>query len=158
MPPCFPRAEIAKRRSEAITAIRQDEDNPAVRAVEALSRCCTARTIRTAGLRKAPSQTLERVRSRPIWSRFHARAIRPPALSLAIVGDDRPDARDRRVPRLELDGWSGAPAGRRADAAGTGVRGGRRETRIAMPGKAQTDIAYGFVTIAGSIRATTRTG
>ena len=28
--------EIAKRKGEVITAIRQDEDNPAVRAIEAL--------------------------------------------------------------------------------------------------------------------------
>ena len=35
--PVFPDRELAKRRAEAITAVRQDEDNPAVRAVEGLS-------------------------------------------------------------------------------------------------------------------------
>ena len=36
MAPSFPRRELATRKGEVITAIRQDEDNPAVRAVEAL--------------------------------------------------------------------------------------------------------------------------
>jgi zinc protease len=35
--PTFPGEELAKRRAESITALRQDEDNPAVRAVETLS-------------------------------------------------------------------------------------------------------------------------
>ena len=34
--PVFPEAEVATRRSEIVTAIRQDEDNPAVLATEAL--------------------------------------------------------------------------------------------------------------------------
>src|SRR3954470_1239962 len=34
--PEFPPAEIEKRRAETITAIRQDQDNPGVRAAEAL--------------------------------------------------------------------------------------------------------------------------
>ena len=36
MAPIVPEAELATRKGEVITAIRQDEDNPAVRAVEAL--------------------------------------------------------------------------------------------------------------------------
>ena len=34
--PVFPDAEIAKRRSEIMTALRQDEDNPAAAASQAL--------------------------------------------------------------------------------------------------------------------------
>ena len=36
MSPSLPEAEIATRKGEVITAIRQDEDNPAIRATEAL--------------------------------------------------------------------------------------------------------------------------
>src|SRR5262249_29615723 len=36
MTPSLPESEIATRKGEVITAIRQDEDNPAVRAYEAL--------------------------------------------------------------------------------------------------------------------------
>ena len=36
MSPSLPDDELATRKGEVITAIRQDEDNPAVRAIEAL--------------------------------------------------------------------------------------------------------------------------
>src|SRR5580765_7164605 len=36
--PVFPQDEIDKRRAETITAIRQDQDNPGIRASEALQR------------------------------------------------------------------------------------------------------------------------
>ena len=36
MAPSIPEPELAARKAEVVTAIRQDEDNPAVRAVEAL--------------------------------------------------------------------------------------------------------------------------
>mgnify|MGYP003694425721 CR=1 FL=1 len=36
MSPSFPDDEIATRKTEVVTSIRQDEDNPAVRAVESL--------------------------------------------------------------------------------------------------------------------------
>ena len=34
--PVFPEQEVAKRTAECLSAIRQDEDNPSVRAVETL--------------------------------------------------------------------------------------------------------------------------
>ena len=34
--PAFPEAEFVKRQAECVSALRQDEDNPAVRAVEAM--------------------------------------------------------------------------------------------------------------------------
>ena len=61
------------------------------------------------------------------------------------MGDVSPDRAIARA-GLELDGWSGLlPAD--APMPPVQVEGGRRETRIQMPGKAQTDIAYGFVAI-----------
>ena len=47
--PMFPQDEIEKRRAETITAIRQDEDNPGVRAAERLQSLLYGQTIRMAG-------------------------------------------------------------------------------------------------------------
>lgn len=140
----FPESEIAKRRSEAITSVRQDDDNPAVRAGDALSRLLYGADHPYGRPAKGTVQDLESF-GRPDLVRFYGERFKPPALSLAIVGDVSPDRAIARA-GLELDGWSGLlPAD--APMPPVQVEGGRRETRIEMPGKAQTDIAYGFVAI-----------
>ena len=49
--PTFPEEELAKRRAESMTALRQDEDNLAVRAVERFQNCLPARDILDDGQR-----------------------------------------------------------------------------------------------------------
>ena len=53
----FPDGELATRKGEVITAIRQDQDNPAVRAVEALMALFTRTVIRTAVRPRAASRS-----------------------------------------------------------------------------------------------------
>ena len=142
--PTFPEAEIAKRRAEAITAVRQDEDNPAVRAVETAFDLMYGAGHPYARRAKGTSDSLERV-GRAAIGAFHERQVVPAALSLVVVGDVRlPRVVERAA--MELSGWNGTapdsvvvPSPPRLTA--------RRKRVVAMPGKSQTDIAYGFTTI-----------
>ena len=142
--PTFPPEELAKRRAEAVTGLRQDEDNPAVRAGEALSAMLYGEDHPYGRRPKGSVESLERIDRADIVE-LHARNIRPAVLSLVIVGDvETQHALDRA--HRELEGWSGRPAAPIVVPPPAAARG-RRERVIAMPGKAQSDIAYGFTTI-----------
>ena len=142
--PTFPVEELAKRRAESITALRQDEDNPAVRAVETLSELLYGAGHPYGRRAKGSVETLERI-DRQAIAGFHARYVRPSVLSLAVVGDVEA-TRAIDCAAMEIEGWTGTPADPIVvppPAAGPV----RRVCTIDMPGKAQTDIAYGFTTI-----------
>jgi zinc protease len=142
--PTFPEEELAKRRAESITALRQDEDNPAVCAVEMLSELLYGPAHPYGRRAKGSVETLERI-DRGTMAAFHARHVRPAVLSLVVVGDvDAARAIDDAA--VEIDGWTGAAAGPVVvpPPAALAVR---RKRTIDMPGKAQADIAYGFTTI-----------
>ena len=142
--PTFPEAEIAKRRSETITALRQDEDNPAVRAIESLLDLLYGPSHPYGRPVKGSSGAIERI-SRADLVAFHASRVRPAALSLVIAGDVTAGrALERAV--AELDGWNGDTSGR-ADVPPPLPQGSRRSRLVRMPGKSQADIAYGFTTI-----------
>jgi zinc protease len=142
--PVFPEDEIAKRRGEAITSARQDEDNPAVRAVEGLLAILYGEAHPYGRSVKGTPASLERITRRDIVS-FHAERIRPSALSLAIVGDVSP-VRAIEQSRTILEGWHADPVTRVGiPPVATPVE--RRTRSIAMPGKSQADIAYGFTSI-----------
>jgi zinc protease len=141
--PVFPDEEIGKRRSEAITAVRQDEDNTAVRAVEAAFDLMYGASHPYARRAKGTVESLERI-DRASMVEFHRRHVTPRALTVVIVGDVRTrKAIDRAA--AELSDWNAGPA----DDVPVPVppAAARRLRRIAMPGKSQSDIAYGFTTI-----------
>jgi zinc protease len=142
--PTFPETEVAKRRAEAITAIRQDDDNPAVRAVESAFVLLYGAEHPYARRAKGTLASLERIDG-AVLSEFHRRHVVPASLSLVVVGDVRAE---RVVDRAaaELSGWRG----NKPDPAivpDPPVAVGRRRRVVVMPGKSQTDIAYGFTTI-----------
>jgi zinc protease len=142
--PTFPEEEIEKRRSEALTVLRQNEDNPAARAVEGVLELLYTPDHPYGRPSKGTPAGVERV-SRADMVAFHERRIRPGALSLAIVGDVAPEhALSRAV--AALDGWRTAPP-EPAIVAPPPPAGRRRQRFIAMPGKSQTDIAYAFTTV-----------
>jgi hypothetical protein len=69
--PTFPEVELSKRRAESITAIRQDDDNPAVQAVETFRRCPTGvASIRPP--REDPVDSLELITRDAVWRSIHA--------------------------------------------------------------------------------------
>jgi zinc protease len=142
--PVFPVVELEKRRAEAITRLRQDEDNPAVRAVEALSALLYGDTHPYGRPAKGTVAVIEQIAPGVIVE-FHARHVRPAVLTIAIVGDVRPGAVLEQAAG-ELDDWRGSPAGSIVVPAPP-VPTSRRRVDIEMPGKSQSDIAYGFTTI-----------
>ena len=104
----FPEEEVAKRRGEALTAVRQDDDNPAVRAVQALLGLIYGESHPYGHSVKGTLESLERITRNDIV-RFHAERVRPSTLSLAIVGDVRPERAIEQSRKL-LEDWRGEPA------------------------------------------------
>jgi zinc protease len=142
--PVFPDAELAKRRAEAITGLRQNDDNPSVRAGETLSEMLYGAAHPYGRPARGTVRSLEHI-DRDALVGFHARHVRPAVLSLAIVGDIRAPQTFDRVAQL-LGGWDGAPE-QQAIVPPPGIEPRRRMREIVMPGKSQSEIAYGFTTI-----------
>jgi zinc protease len=142
--PTFPPAELERRRAESLTALRQDEDNPAVRAVEGLFELLYGPTHPYGRHTKGTTGSLQRVDRNAIVG-FHSHFVRPAVLSLVVVGEV-PARRAIDRASFELDGWTGAAAGP-VVVPPPAAHGARRTRIITMPGKSQTDIACGFVTI-----------
>jgi zinc protease len=142
--PTFPDEEIAKRRGEAITSLRQDEENPAVRAGEELAALLYGRAHPYGRLPKGRVGTLERI-DRAAIVEFHREFFRPSALTLVVVGDVDTGPAIERANR-ELRDWVGRAAGPIV-VPPPAVPAVRRDRDIVVPGKSQSDIAYGFTTI-----------
>jgi zinc protease len=142
--PIFPAQEVSKRQSDCVSAIRQDEDSTSVRAVETLFEMLYGASHPYGRRAKGTVESVERL-TRADLVAFHAERFRPAALSLAIVGHVAAEHALTRA-AVELDGWSGAlvddsgfpPAPPAME---------RRQRVLDLPGKAQSDIAYGFTAI-----------
>jgi zinc protease len=143
MHPTFPEEEVATRRTEIITLIRQDEDNPAAQAIEGLMRVLYPG--HPYGAR--PKGTAESVESLPRTSlqAFHRERFAPSTLSLVMVGDVEP-RRAMTVAERVFGSWkTPQPAPIALPHAVSATE--RRQLVIPMMNKAQADIAYGFTTI-----------
>jgi len=142
--PTFPESEIEQLRAETVTALRQDDDSPAVRAVDAVSGLIYGADHPYARKAKGHFASVERIRREDLLA-FHAAWVRPSCLTLAIVGDVEP-AVAMSLAAAELEDWSAPPA-EHVPVTPPASPATRRIERIAMPGKPQSDIAYGFNTI-----------
>lgn len=142
--PVFPEEEIVKRRAEAVTAVRQDQDNPAVLAVQGLMALLYGDLHPYGRPVKGTAEILERI-SRSDIVRFHGSRVGPSSLTLVIAGDVR-GQQAIEGSRAQLEKWQTA-AIPRTELPAVPSTGPRRERSIVMSGKAQSDIAYGFTTI-----------
>ena len=142
--PAFPESEVETRRREIITTIRQDEDNPAAVASEALMETLYG-SAHPYGRR--PRGTVESVETitRSTLESFHETFFVPVTLCLVIVGDIEPELAVDVAARA-FGGWRGAeppavtlPLPRPAE--------DRRVRVIPMMNKVQADVAYGFTSI-----------
>ena len=144
MNPTFPEDEVDTRRGEIVTLIRQDGDNPAVRATEALLADLYG-AAHPYGRR--PRGSLEGVESidGARLRAFHAGHVGPGSLSLVLVGDIDP-ARAIDAAACAFGEWAAAtlPALEIPEAA---PASSRRVRVIPMMNKAQADIAYGFISV-----------
>jgi zinc protease len=140
----FHAEEIEKRRAETITAIRQDQDNPGVRASEALQGLLFGETHPYGRPAKGSIGTVERF-TRPDLVAHHAARFAPSSAMVIVAGDVRAHDAFARVERAFGD-WTAAPSADR-QVPPVSRPSARAERRIAMPEKSQSDIAYGFTSI-----------
>ncbi|MEW6320401.1 MAG: pitrilysin family protein [Acidobacteriota bacterium] len=138
--PAFAEHEVATRRGELVTTIRQHEDDPGSRAVDRLMALLYpghpyGRPVRGTA---ASVEALDRA----ALVRHHASWCTPEGLAVVIVGDIEA-AHAEEACQHAFDGWQ---ANRPPDPALPPVTpaAGRRIEAIRMPSKAQADIAYGF--------------
>ena len=142
--PVFPEAEVAKRRAETINGLRQDQDNPAVRATEVLFELLYGANHPYARRAKGTIESVSAI-TRDELAAYHRARYRPTLLSLVIVGDVKAGRALERA-ALELEGWTGAAP---ADPSlpSPPAHADRRDVVVAIEGKSQCDIAYGFTSI-----------
>jgi zinc protease len=142
--PAFPQDEVDKRRAETITSIRQDLDNPGVRAAEALQALLYGADHPYGRPAKGSVESVERF-TRDDLLALHEKTFAPSCVSVVVVGDVRTTAALDDVSKA-FGAWNATPT---ADAIvpPIAVEQGRREVRIEMAEKPQSDVAYGFVTI-----------
>jgi zinc protease len=144
MNPTFPASEVATRRGEIVTLIRQDEDNPATVASHALMRNLYGESHPYGRPVRGTLESVERIDA-PLLQQFHRVRVVPAAMSLALVGDVSPD-RGITAAQRAFSGWKGAPT-HEPDVRPIQRGEGRRLQVIPMMNKAQADIAYGFITV-----------
>ena len=147
MSPIVPEEELATRKTLVATSLRQDEDSPAVLAVE---RCLALLYGPDHAYGRPIKGTIESVNAltRGRLLAFHGARFAPGQLVAIVVGDVE-ESRVEACAGEVFGDWKASvhdvPALRAADAPSS-----RRFVTIPMMNKAQTDIAYGFVSIARS--------
>ena len=142
--PSIPVEEVDKRRLEVVTAIRQDEDSPAVVAVERLYALLYPDGHPYGRPSKGTVETVERV-DRQALRTFHGARFAPSVLSLVIVGDVTSGQAVDAAEKV-FGAWRAAPPDR-VILASPSTDAARRQSVITMMNKSQADIAYGFTTI-----------
>ena len=145
MRPTFPALEVDRRRGEIITLIRQDEDNPAAVSFDALMAMLYGEGHPYGRRARGTVETVGGIEPHALQT-FHAEHCVPSSLSLAFVGDIEP-GRAIETARSAFGAWKGSPTPEVTPP--PAPAGAARRTRvIPMMNKSQTDIAYGFATIA----------
>jgi zinc protease len=144
----FQQDQIEIRRGEIITMIRQDEDNPATVAAEALMALLYGDHHPYGRPTRGTLGAVQRI-DRNALQAFHAARFRPEHLSLVVVGDV-PCSTAVDVAGRALASWRGSdgqPPSVDLASVPLPSEGGRRVRVLPMMNKAQADIAYGFRSI-----------
>jgi zinc protease len=144
MAPSVPDAELATRKGEVVTAIRQDQDNPAVRAVESLMALLYGASHPYGRPQKGTIESVETLSAERLRGLHQAR-FAPTELTAVIVGDVDPGQAIDAAERV-FGGWR-APQPSPIDVPVPAPAASRRRVVIPMMNKAQADLAYGFVSI-----------
>jgi zinc protease len=144
MAPAFPESEVATRKGEVITSIRQDEDSPAVIATESLMAQLYPDGHPYGRRTKGTVDIVESL-TRDRLAALHARRFAPSELTAVVVGDVD-GARARDVAARVFGGWK-KPAPPTVAVAPPPSATTRRRVVIPMMNKAQADVAYGFTAI-----------
>ncbi len=143
--PTFPQSELDIRKAEVLTAIRQDADNPAVRASETLMECLYRSGHPYGRPTKGSIASVEAV-TRDRLAALHARWFAPSVLTSAVVGDVDAGRVVEAAVRV-FGGWA-RPSPVPLVVGPAAPVSERRRYLIPMMNKSQVDIAYGFVALA----------
>ena len=144
MAPSLPEEEIAICKGEVITAIRQDDDNPAVRATESLMTLLYP-AGHPYGRRTKGSIEIVEALTRADLASQHVARFAPSEVTAVLVGDvDTTHAKE--VAARVFGGWR-APAPTPVPLPPVVPSNRRQRVVIPMMNKSQADIAYGFTTI-----------
>ena len=144
MRPVFPESEVEMRRSEIVTLLRQDQDNPASVAMEALMRMLYGESHPYGRPMRGTLDAAATISARDL-QQFHQRRFAPQIMSLALVGDLDPQ-RAVDVTTAVFGEWP-STAATVAELPPVVPAAERRTQVISMMNKAQADVAYGFTSI-----------
>ncbi len=142
--PSLPESEIAIHKGEVVTAIRQDEDSPAMRATEALMEALYPDGHPYGRRTKGTAAIVEGLTRDELLAR-HRERFAPAELTAVIVGDVDISRASAAVARA-FGSWQ-HPAPPPLVVPDAAPAASRRRIVIPMMNKSQADIAYGFVTI-----------
>ena len=145
--PSLPAAELATRKGEVLTMLRQDEDSPAARATEALMSLLYLAPHPYGRPSKGTPEVIERL-TREQLAALHASRFAPGEMSVVVVGDVDPGQAEATVSRAFGDWKAATPAATHVSTLMPATS--RRRVVIPMMNKAQADIAYGFTTMVRS--------
>ena len=145
--PTFPPGQVELRRSSVITSLRQDEDSPAVVATEALMATLYPGGHPYGRRAKGTVASIQAI-GREDLTAFHHTHVGASSLRVVIVGDVEAD-KAVRLADAAFGGWTHTGE---APLAPPPAAPGRTRTSqtIALPGKVQSDIAYGFTSVTRS--------
>jgi zinc protease len=143
--PSVPDSELETRKGQVATSLRQDADNPAVQAVDRFMELLYGVEHPYGRPIKGTVRTIDAI-TRDRLMALHAERFGPRDLVVVVVGDVEPSLVERCARQI-FGGWSGQsrePAPLPSPRAPTS----RRFISVPMMNKAQTDIAYGFISVA----------
>ena len=142
--PSIPNEELAIRKGEVVTGLRQDEDNPAVRAMERLMSLLYGPDHPYGRRAKGTIESVESL-TRSRLEALHSTHFTPEALTAVLVGG-LDATRMVDVASSVFGAWPRRPAPR-VSLSPPAQAAERRRIVIPMMNKSQTEIAYGFTTI-----------
>jgi zinc protease len=142
--PSLPDAQLATRKGEVITMLRQDEDNPGVRATETLMALLYPAPHPYGRRTKGTIEIVDRL-TRDRLAELHATRFAPGRTSIVTVGDVEPSRSLALIERVFGD-WN-TPLPPPEPLSPVVPATSRRRVEIPMMNKAQADIAYGFTTL-----------
>jgi zinc protease len=147
MNPSFPDEEVATRKGQILTAIRQDEDSPAAQAVQHLFGILYPSNHPYGRPAKGTADTVGRLERSALLA-FHRARFAPATLTAFIVGDVSRDRASKVCSRVFAEWSTNAPG--EISLAHPPALASRTQLVMPMMNKAQADIAYGFTTIVRS--------
>jgi zinc protease len=145
--PSLPEREIETRRGEIVTGIRQDQDNPAMVAIEEELALLYPNGHPYGRRAKGTIDAVARIDRRALEV-AHRERFAPAGLQVVCVGDIEPEEVVGEAERVFGD-WRGPAVAPWVVASPAPILE-RRQVAFPMADKAQADIAYGFNTVSRS--------